>query len=210
VPRKAAISIITALAALGLPAGADAGYMAQRVPVARIAPGHDSARLASAKHRVRAADRDCPNADLVPAPGNLPAVRAAVLCLHNKVRAQHGLPALRDDADLRHAAAGHSSDMVDRGYFEHTTPGGRTMVDRIVGAGYVRANAAWMLGENLEWGTGSLATPRGAVRAWLNSPPHRANLLKRGYREVGIGVALGVPTGKDDGATYTVDFGTKF
>jgi uncharacterized protein YkwD len=208
VPRKAALSLIAAFAALLAPATADAGYMAQRVPVARIAPGHDSARLASA--RVRAADRDCPNADLVPAPGNLAAIRAAVLCLHNQVRAQHGLPPLRDDADLRRAAAGHSSDMVDRRYFEHTTPAGRTMVDRIVGAGYVRANAGWMLGENLEWGTGRLATPRGAVRAWLDSPPHRANLLKRGYREVGIGVAIGVPTGGDqDGATYTVDFGTK-
>jgi uncharacterized protein YkwD len=209
VPRKAVLSLIAAIAALVAPASADAGYMAKRVPVARIAPGHDAAKLASARRPARAADRDCPNADLVPAPGNLAAVRAAVLCLHNKVRAQHGLPALRDDADLRHAAAGHSGDMVDRRYFEHTTPGGRTMVERIVGAGYVRANAAWMLGENLEWGTGSLATPRGAVRAWLDSAPHRANLLKRGYREVGIGVALGVPTGKDDGATYTVDFGTK-
>jgi uncharacterized protein YkwD len=196
-----------ALAALAAPASADAGYMAQRVPVARIAPGHDAAKLASAKGR--AADGDCPNADLVPAPGNLAAVRAAVLCLHNKVRADHNLPPLREDGDLRQAAAGHSSDMVDRRYFEHTAPGGRTMVDRIVGAGYVRANAAWMLGENLEWGTGRLATPRGAVRAWLDSPPHRANLLRRGYREVGIGVSLGVPTGKDDGATYTVDFGAK-
>jgi uncharacterized protein YkwD len=209
VPRKAALSLITALAALVAPASADAGYMAQRVPVARIAPGHDAAKLASARGHVRAADRDCPNADLVPAPGNLAAVRAAVLCLHNKIRADHKLPLLRDDGDLRQAAAGHSSDMVGRRYFEHTTPGGRTMVDRIVGAGYVRANAAWMLGENLEWGTGSLATPRGAVRSWLNSPPHRANLLKRGYREVGIGIALGVPTGNDRGATYTVDFGTK-
>jgi uncharacterized protein YkwD len=208
VPRKVALSLIAAFAALLAPASADAGYMAQRVPVARIAPGHDGARLASA-HRVSAADRECPNADLVPAPGNIAAVRAAVLCLHNKVRAQHGLPALREDGDLRQAAAGHSSDMVDHRYFEHTTPGGRTMVDRIVGAGYVRANAAWMLGENLEWGTGRLATPRGAVKAWLDSPPHRANLLKRGYREVGIGVALGVPNGDQPGATYTVDFGTK-
>jgi uncharacterized protein YkwD len=207
--RKAVLPLIAALAALVAPASADAGYMAQRVPVARIAPGHEGARLASA-HRVRAADRDCPNADLMPAPGNLAAVRAAVLCLHNKVRAQHGLPPLREDGDLRQAAAGHSNDMVDRRYFEHTTPGGRTMVDRIVSAGFVRANAGWMLGENLEWGTGSLATPRGAVKAWLDSPPHRANLLKRGYREVGVGVALGVPTGNQAGATYTVDFGTKF
>jgi uncharacterized protein YkwD len=133
-----------------------------------------------------------------------------VLCLHNRLRAEHGLPPLREQPTLGRAASGHSSDMVQRRYFEHTTPGGQTMVDRIVGAGYVRASDGWLLGENLEWGTGGLATPRGAVKAWLDSPPHRANLLKRGYREVGIGVALGVPTGGDRGATYTVDFGTRF
>jgi uncharacterized protein YkwD len=99
--------------------------------------------------------------------------------------------------------------MVSRRYFEHTTPSGRTMVDRILATGYVSANDGWLLGENLEWGTGGLATPRGAMRAWLASPPHRENLLKRGYREVGIGVALGVPTGGGDGATYTVDFGAR-
>lgn len=201
------IPSIAALLALAVPASADAGYMAQRVPIAHIGPAaHGNGHLARARS---ARSRDCADADLVPAPGDLARIRAAVLCLHNQVRADHGLPALHEQSRLRRAAAGHSSDMVDHGYFEHTTPSGRTMVDRIVGAGYVRASAGWLLGENLEWGTGSLATPRGAVRAWLDSPPHRANLLKRGYREVGIGVALGVPTGGNAGATYTVDFGTR-
>jgi uncharacterized protein YkwD len=201
---RKAIPSIAAVVALAVPASADAGYVAQRIPVAHT--GHGSSHLA----RARSAEaNDCADADLVPRPGNLARIRAAVLCLHNQVRADHGLPPLREQSKLRHAAGGHSSDMVDRRYFEHTSPGGSTMVDRIVGAGYVRASAGWLLGENLEWGTGRLATPRGAVRAWLDSPPHRANLLKRGYREVGIGVALGVPTGDDAGATYTVDFGTR-
>lgn len=204
---RKAIPTIAALLALAAPASADAGYMAQRMPIAHIGPAaQGTGHLA----RARSADsQECADADLVPRPGNLARIRAAVLCLHNQVRADHGLPPLREQSRLRHAAAGHSSDMVDRGYFEHTAPGGRTMVDRIVGAGYVRASAGWLLGENLEWGTGRLATPRGAVRAWLDSPPHRANLLKRGYRQVGIGVALGVPTGDQAGATYTVDFGTR-
>jgi uncharacterized protein YkwD len=204
---RKAIPSIAALLALAVPASADAGYMAQRVPIAHIGPAsHGQGHLARARS---ARSKDCPDADLVPAPGNLARIRAAVLCLHNQVRAEHGLPALREQSRLRRAAAGHSSDMVDHSYFEHTPPSGRTMVDRIVGAGYVRASAGWLLGENLEWGTGSLATPRGAMDAWMRSPGHKANILKRGYRHVGIGISLGIPTGDGHGVTITVDFGAR-
>ena len=61
---------------------------------------------------------------------------------------------------------------------------------------------------NAATAAGSLATPRGAINAWMNSPEHRANILQRGYRELGVGVALGTPkAGLSGGATYTVDFG---
>jgi uncharacterized protein YkwD len=136
-------------------------------------------------------------------------VRSAILCLHNAVRAENGLPALREHARLRRAALGHSRDMVTDGFFEHTTPAGVTMVDRILRARYVRRNQGWALGENLAWGTGSLATARGAVQAWMDSPGHRANVLKRAYRELGVGIVLGVPVSDAGGATYTVDFGVR-
>jgi uncharacterized protein YkwD len=208
------LPFIVALLPLVVPASANAGFMAKRVPFASMAParhGHAVRHGHAARHRAARAlsATSCADADLMPAAGNLARIRAAVLCLHNRIRAQHGLPPLHEARQLRHVAAGHSDDMVARRYFDHTTPGGRTMVDRILGSGYVRRQQNWLLGENLEWGTGSLATPRGAVQAWLDSPPHRANLLKRGYREVGIGVALGVPTGRARGATYTVDFGAR-
>ena len=48
-----------------------------------------------------------------------------------------------------------------------------------------------------------------AVDAWMDSPGHRENVLKRVYREVGIGVVLGVPVSDAAGATYTVDFGVR-
>jgi uncharacterized protein YkwD len=202
VPRKV-LPLIAALLALAVPASAQAAFMARRVEVAKASPAFH--------HRAKAADvpaGGCPNADLMPAAGNLAAIRAAVLCLHNQERVQRGLRPLQEDTRLRRAALGHSADMVQSRYFEHTTRRGVTMVDRIVGAGYVRADQGWMLGENLEWGTGTLATPRSAVKAWMNSPDHRANLLKRGYEEMGVGVVLGVPVGSGQGATYTVDFGT--
>lgn len=158
---------------------------------------------------VAAAALGCPNADLTPAAGNLELVEDAIVCLHNGVRAQGGLRGLRENARLRRAALGHSGHMVAAGFFEHTTPSGASMVDRILRARYVRRNRGWALGENLAWGTGTLSTPRGAMQAWIDSPGHRANLLKRGYRDVGVGVVLGVPVSAAPGATYTVDFGVR-
>jgi uncharacterized protein YkwD len=99
--------------------------------------------------------------------------------------------------------------MVAAGYFEHTSPGGATMVDRIMGAEYARDGEGWMLGENLAWGTGSLGTPSGAMKAWMTSPGHKANILKPGFRELGVGVVARVPGSGESGATYTVDFGVR-
>ena len=170
--------------------------------------------VADARHRhrgphkaVAVAARSCPDADLGPAAGNLGRIRAAILCLHNEIRAQNHLPLLREHRRLRRAALGHSRDMVRTHYFEHTSPSGRTMVDRILAARYVREDQGWALGENLEWGTGSLATPRGALEAWMRSPGHRANILQRSFREMGVGVVVAVPVTDARGATYTVDFG---
>ena len=172
------------------------------VPAAGVAEGK--------KQRPRAsAAQECANADLEATRDNLPEIRAAILCLHNKVRAEHGLPELQDNRRLRNAALGHSRGMVEDRYFDHTTPKGITMVDRILKANYVREDEGWVLGENLAWGTGSFGTPRGAVDAWLASPGHRANLLKRSFREMGVGVVLGVPVSDAAGATYTVDFGVR-
>ena len=152
----------------------------------------------------------CANANVAPAAGNLELVRTAVLCLHNRERAARGLPRLTEHAELRAAAEGHSVHMVDAQFFSHDAPDGEDMVDRILGAGYARGRG-WSLGENIAWGSGPLATAAGIHRAWMRSPGHRANILRRQFREVGIGIALGapVPGGGYDGATYTADFGVR-
>jgi uncharacterized protein YkwD len=168
-----------------------------------------TAKISLGKGKHARATQECANADTEPNGDNLREIRDAIVCLHNKVRAQHDLPPLRENRRLRRAALEHSRSMVAGGFFEHTSPGGATMVDRILGARYARRNQGWALGENLAWGTGSLSTPRGAVQAWMDSRGHRANILKRAYRELGIGVVLGVPVSDAAGATYTVDFGVR-
>jgi uncharacterized protein YkwD len=209
VPRKL-LTLAVAISALAVPASAHAGYRAQRVATARVALGSHLVMAKAAKVANRpSVPAVCANADLVPNPGNLDAVRAAILCLHNQIRGRSGMAMLTFNGKLRHAAEGHSAEMVQNGYFEHTSPSGSTMVSRILAAGYVRADQGWLLGENLEWGTGSMATPRGAVDAWMNSPGHRANVLNRGYRQMGTGITLGVPTGGSAGVTITVDFGAR-
>ena len=176
--------------------------------VALLAPTAAGAK--EHKHRSKAkATQECADADLEPTSANLGRIRTAILCLHNQIRAEHGLPLLREHKRLRKAAVGHSRDMVKTRYFEHTTPQGVTMVDRILRTRYVREDQGWELGENLEWGTGALSSPRGALDAWMNSPGHRANILKRSFRELGVGVVLGVPVSDTTGATYTVDFGVR-
>ena len=149
----------------------------------------------------------CPDEDLMPAENNLGEVRAALLCLHNEQRAAQGLRPLREHTRLRRAAAGHSDDMVERGYFSHT--GRDTFVERILDAGYARPRDGWSLGENLAWGTGELATPRKMMEAWLSSPPHKKTIFGRSYRDVGFGVRVGVPTDPSAGATVTANFGAR-
>jgi uncharacterized protein YkwD len=173
-------------------------------PAATVAEGKKHRSPAKAK-----VAQECANADLEATQDNLPEIRAAILCLHNQIRAENDLPSLRENRKLRKAALGHSRHMVKDDFFEHTTPQGVTMVDRILRSRYVREDQGWALGENLAWGTGSYGTPRGAVEAWMDSPGHRANILKRSFRDIGVGVVLGVPVSDAAGATYTVDFGVK-
>jgi uncharacterized protein YkwD len=127
------------------------------------------------------------------------------LCLINRERARHGLRGLRLDPRLSAASLGHSRNMVRHRFFEHGN-----FVARIINARYVRPRTAWSLAENIAWGSGSLGTPGQIVRAWMNSPGHRANILNGRFRDIGVGIALGAPAGGvRDGATYTTDFGRK-
>jgi len=132
--------------------------------------------------------------------------RDATLCLLNRTRAAHGLPPLRLNAKLSHAARRHSRDMVRHRYFAHDSRNGRSPFDRMRATHYVPRGASWWLGENIGWGSGSLAQPIALLRAWMHSPEHRANILSRHFRDIGIGIAPGAPGG-GGGATYTTDFG---
>jgi uncharacterized protein YkwD len=100
--------------------------------------------------------------------------------------------------------------MVRRRYFSHFSPSGDSYIDRIRRTGYMRGAWDWRVGENLAYEWGENATPAAIVRAWMRSPDHRANLLSRRYREIGVGVARGTPTGVVfEARTYDTTFGAR-
>jgi uncharacterized protein YkwD len=114
-----------------------------------------------------------------------PSNQAVLLNLVNSTRAQHGVAALGLSGELNRSAAMKAAEIRRCASFSHT-PCGTSFTRTFQQVGYLRGAAA--VGENLYWGQGSLGTPSAAIGAWLRSPPHRANLLGRDWRQVGIAV----------------------
>ena len=173
------------------------------------APSRSGLARASAIARVLATP--CQNAQLMPEPGDVALVRAAVLCLINMQRAQHGETPLILNAELEQAAEAHAQEMVSADYFDHVSPSGLTPVGRVRATGYIPSPmVGYVIGENLAWGTLSLATPEAIVAAWIASPGHLANILESQYRDTGVGVTPQAPAmlaNGAPGATYAQEFG---
>lgn len=119
----------------------------------------------------------------VKSPKPRPDLEAQMLKLVNEEREAEGLEPLVADTALRRVARGHSVDMFARGYFSHVTPDGLDPFERIK-AGNIRFRTA---GENL-----ALApTVPIAHDGLMNSPGHRANILRPQFGRVGIGILDG-------------------
>ena len=162
--------------------------------------------------RARAASDRCAAADAMPGQASADDLREATLCLMNAERTARGLGRLQAEPLLSRVASSYARQMVRGRFFDHTSPGGSTMLARIRATSYLHDVTSWSVGENLAWGSGSLATPRATVRAWMQSAEHRANLLDRHFADVGVGVAAGAPVALEPGelgGTYVTDFGRR-
>lgn len=151
----------------------------------------------------------CKGADAVPAKLSKDRAEQAVVCLINQERRARGMGKLKRDSAQAKAARRHTKLMVRQRCFSHQCRGEGDLVERIERTRYLPCNCYWGVGENLAYGEDHQGSPRGMVRAWMNSPAHRANILNRRYEHIGIGVVWGTPSsGRDRGsATYTTDFG---
>jgi uncharacterized protein YkwD len=114
----------------------------------------------------------------------------------NRARAARGIPPLRIGARLQLAARAHSRAMARSGSFTHGN-----WYQRLRNFG-VRGGT---VGETIAWGVGSDGTASAIVGMWLASPPHRATMLARGFRRVGVGVAVGTMSGFSGANVATAD-----
>jgi uncharacterized protein YkwD len=122
---------------------------------------------------------------------------SSLLTAMNEARLVNGVQPLRADTRLERAARAHSSKMLRTGSFYHGAFNAR------IRRSGVRARR---IGENLAWGQGSLGAARSIVGMWLASPEHRANLLRPGYRIVGVGALRGCFAGHRHTLMVTTDF----
>jgi uncharacterized protein YkwD len=120
-----------------------------------------------------------------------------VIAATNRERRVAGCPDLTVDPVLTVVAQAHSVDMAVAGYFSHDGRDGRTPFDRITAAGFAFSVAA----ENIAAGQ---RDPDTVLRAWMDSPGHRANILNCLLTRIGVGFA----TGGSYGTYWTQDFAT--
>ncbi len=122
------------------------------------------------------------------------------LKLHNQARKNRGIRRLCVHPKLTQAARAHSAHMIRKDYFGHGNAGRRLK----------RYDYKWhTYGENIGGGSGRYGRPANVFKRWMNSHDHRSNILKKGFREIGIGTYTGTYRGKRGYTMYTVDFGRR-
>jgi uncharacterized protein YkwD len=130
----------------------------------------------------------------------------------NAIRAARGRRPLRVSRQLSAAAAYHTNQMGLRGFFEHESANGADFWKRIERFYPSRQARSWSVGENILWGSPEISAAE-AVLEWMQSPPHRANILSRDWREVGLGAAhFDSAPGEYRGGPVTIvtaDFGAR-
>lgn len=124
---------------------------------------------------------------------SLPELRSFALELANRDRTLNNLPPLQEDSALSLAAQLHAQDMLERQYFDHVSPEGKSPRDRYLA---VSTSPLQGIGENIvQSGTKGLGlTYRAAEkfqRGWMYSHGHRASLLTAKYTKFGYGVVAG-------------------
>lgn len=114
----------------------------------------------------------------------------AVITETNRQRMSHGLPPLVEDQLLNNAAEQKVRDLFERQYFDHISPTGEGPDVIIHRSGYEYVS----VGENLALGT--FGDEEALVAAWMQSPGHRANILRPQFQEIGLAVGRGEYNGK--------------
>ncbi len=128
--------------------------------------------------------------------------QSVLLVEMNAARADHGLPPLSLSRVLARPARSQGAYLARTGKLDHDGADGKPFYVRLYRAGYSRRKA---VGENLGMSSGcETALAKTMVRLWLASPGHRANLLSKRFKVVGLAV---VAASDCSNTVYTTDFG---
>ncbi len=172
------------------------GQNLQSRPVARLISAHESVAY-SRPRRVgftASSDSTDTNAAGLPSIDDATSIERRAFDRTNEVRTRNGLTRLAWDADLCRMARVHAEKMARLGFFAHETPDGLRLKDRARAVGILRFK---VLGENIAYNQGYEDPGAFAVKQWMISPGHRANILYRGFQASAIGSFVA-----SDGSVY--------
>ena len=124
-------------------------------------------------------------------------------CMHQYARKQAGRPALRGSALLQDSSNGKTADIIRCKDYSHTACG-RPMSFHFKRVGYLSCRS-YGYAENIHYGPGDWGSVRTIMKGWLDSAPHRRNILNSSYRDVGFGLRKG--DFKNRAAFWTGHFG---
>lgn len=99
----------------------------------------------------------------------------------NEERTRVYLKPLNENAQLDLSARNKACDMLNKNYFTHDSPSGKTPWDFIEEVGYNYHFA----GENQSNGVTDLDE---MMQKFMQSPEHRKNIMSPDYKEIGIGI----------------------
>jgi uncharacterized YkwD family protein len=119
---------------------------------------------------------------MIPDTNTLASYEQQVFQLVNKERAARGLGTLTYNSEVARCARFKSQDMINKGYFSHTSPTYGSPFKMMESFGIRFSNG----GENIAYGQ---RTAQEVMTGWMNSAGHRANILSAAYTQIGVGVA---------------------
>ena len=102
----------------------------------------------------------------------------------NRIREENGLESLKPHPVLNRLAREFSRRMAREKFFDHESPDGKTLVDRIREAKLEYS----FIGENIFKSVNVQEPAERAVLAWMNSPGHKKNILTAEFTTTGVGV----------------------
>jgi len=115
------------------------------------------------------------------------------LNLQNQTRARYSLPGFCVHPSLHNAARAHSAEMIAKDYFSHNSYNGESFSNRLKRYGYAPLpNRYWTVDGDIAYNSVSGSASADKVQSQrMNSPGHRANILNKNFRQIGVGAVYG-------------------